>query len=243
MLSDVDAVRIGRVVRALRQRRRWRQVDLARRAGVSQSLIARVERGGAGRLTLATLERILTALGARLNVRVDWNGEAADRLLDAEHAQLVEAVVEILRRDGWEPVPEVTFAVYGERGSIDVLAWHAATRTLLVVEVKSVVPDVQATVAIFDRKERLAGRVARARGWEPLNIATVLVVAEGSTNRRRIATHGATFASRVPHGTRAVRRFISDPASSPRPLRGLWFLSHRTGAGSSRRVDRVRVAH
>lgn len=242
MLPGVDAVRIGRVVRAIRQRRRWRQADLARRAGVSQSLIARVERGGGDRLTLATLERILAALGTRLNARVDWNGEVADRLLDAEHAQLVEAVVEILRRGGWEPVPEVTFAVYGERGSIDVLAWHVATRTLLVVEVKSVVPDVQATVATFDRKERLADRVARARGWKPLRIASVLVVAESSTNRRRIATHGATFASRFTHDTRAGRRFISEPATSPGPLRGLWFLSRRTGAGGSRRGARVRVA-
>lgn len=238
----MDAVRIGRIVRALRIRRRWRQVDLAVRAGVSQSLIARVERGGADRLTLRTLERILTALGARLNARVDWNGEAADRLLDADHAAIVEMVIDVLRRDGWEALPEVTFAIDGERGSIDVLAWHPATRTLLVVEVKSVIPDVQATVAVLDRKQRLAGRIGRRQGWDPASIATVLVVAESRTNRRRIAMHASTFAARFPGDAPAARRFIKQPGSAPAPFRALWFLSVRTGAGSRQRVVKGRSA-
>ena len=38
---------------------------------------------------------------------------------------------------------EVSFSVYGERGSIDILAFHASTGSLLVIEIKSVVPDMQ----------------------------------------------------------------------------------------------------
>jgi transcriptional regulator with XRE-family HTH domain len=237
----VDAIRIGRVIRALRIRRGWRQVDLAHRAGVSQSLIARVERGGADRVTIATLERVVAALGARLGVRVDWNGEAADRLFDADHAALVEAVIDVLRPSGWQALPEVTFAIGGERGSIDVMAWHRATRTLLVVEVKSVVPDVQATVAVLDRKERLASRIGRERGWEPAAVASVLVVAEGRTNRSRIAVHSSTFTARFPSDARAVRRFVKDPIAAAVPFHGLWFLSARTGAGSRQRVVRGRA--
>jgi transcriptional regulator with XRE-family HTH domain len=86
------------MIRALRIRRRWRQVDLATRAGFSQALIARVERGGADRLTVAHLEAIAKEVGARLVVWLDWNGEAGDRLLDADHAAIVERVVAILRR-------------------------------------------------------------------------------------------------------------------------------------------------
>lgn len=237
----MDAVRIGRVVRALRIRRRWRQVDLAARAGVSQSLIARVERGGAARLTVQTLEAILNALGARLYLRVDWNGEAADRLLDADHAALVEVVVSALRNAGWEAVPEVSFGIDGERGSIDVLGWHPSTRTLLIVEVKSVVPDVQATIFVFDRKVRLGDRIGRARGWQALRIASVLVIAESRTSRRRIEAHAETFEARFPDRATAVRRFIVDPAAA-QGLRGLWFLSVRTGAGSRQRVVRPRAA-
>src|SRR6185312_11798662 len=104
--SWMDAVRVGRVVRALRIRRRWRQLDLAVRARISQSLVARIERGGAGRLRLDTLERVIAALDARLVLRVDWHGEAADRLLDADHAAIVERVLGILHASGWEAVPE-----------------------------------------------------------------------------------------------------------------------------------------
>ena len=43
---------------------------------------------------------------------------------------------ELLQSLGWQTRSEVSYSVYGERGSIDVLAWHAPSRTLLVVEVK-----------------------------------------------------------------------------------------------------------
>jgi transcriptional regulator with XRE-family HTH domain len=212
-------------------------VDLAGKAGVSQSLIARLERGGADRLTVKTLDTIFAALGARVHLRVDWNGEAADRLLDADHAALVEAVLQILRSSGWEAIPEVSFAFDGERGSVDILAWHAASRTLLVIEIKSVVPDVQATLFVFDRKVRLAGRIAAGRAWTPARISTLMVIGESRTARRRVEAHGATFAARFPHRARDVVRFLKDPGASD-GLRGLWFLALRTGAGSRHRVAR-----
>lgn len=34
-------------------------------------------------------------------------------------------------------MPEVSFSIYGQRGVIDILAWHAATRSLLVIELKT----------------------------------------------------------------------------------------------------------
>ena len=129
----MDSVRFGLSIRALRRRLRWTQDTLAHRARVSQSLIARVELGGADRVTPAVLRRICDALGARLTIRVDWHGEALDRLLDADHASLVERVVRELQANGWRCLVEVTFAIGRERGSIDVLALHEATGTLLVV--------------------------------------------------------------------------------------------------------------
>ncbi|HYK95534.1 MAG TPA: helix-turn-helix transcriptional regulator [Candidatus Dormibacteraeota bacterium] len=237
----VDVIRLGRVVRALRIRHGWRQTDLASRVGVSQSLVARVERGGADRLTVKVLEAIVVAVGARLNLRVDWNGEAADRLLDADHAALVEMVLRILRDSGWEAVPEVSFAINGERGSIDILGWHAASETLLIIEVKSVIPDVQATLFVFDRKVRLAGTIGAARSWRPRRVGQLIVVAEGRTARRRVEMHAATFEARLPDRGRGIRAFLTAPADHA-GLRGLWFLSARTGAGSRQRVVRGRRA-
>jgi len=34
---------------------------------------------------------------------------------------------------GWQPAPEVSFAYFGERGVIDILAFHHPTRRLLVI--------------------------------------------------------------------------------------------------------------
>src|SRR6476661_5936718 len=237
----MDGVRVGRVIRALRIRRRWRQVDLAARARISQSLVARIERGGAGRARLNTLERVIAALDARLVLRVDWHGEAARRLLDADHAAIVEQVVEILRAFGWEALPEATFAIGGERGSIDILAWHAPTRTGLVIEVKSVVPDVQGMLSAFDRKIRNAPAIARARGWQASRMAYVLVIGEDRTARRRVATHATTFATRFPHGAVEARRFIARP-DPEETLRGIWFLSPRTQATTRHRVGRPQSA-
>ena len=39
------------------------------------------------------LRTLVDALGARLDCRLLWNGEALDRLLDESHAALVETVV------------------------------------------------------------------------------------------------------------------------------------------------------
>jgi transcriptional regulator with XRE-family HTH domain len=236
-MAAMDAVRLGRSVRALRIRRGWRQVDLAAVARLSPSIVSRLERGVGKGLTNRSLERIAAALGARLVVRLDWQGEALDRLLDAGHAALVEQVVVLLRAAGWEVVPEATFAIRGERGSIDVLAWHAESRSLLVIEVKSVVPDVQAMLGAVDRKTRLAPAIAAERGWRPERIAVLLVIGESRTSRRRVARHATTFATRFPDRIAAIRRFIASPGASP-VVRGLWFLPFRTGAPVRHRASR-----
>jgi Holliday junction resolvase-like predicted endonuclease len=59
--------------------------------------------------------------------------------------------VRYLDAAGWTVLTEVSFAVLGERGSIDVFARHAATGALLAVEVKTVVPDWQGMLAAIDR--------------------------------------------------------------------------------------------
>ena len=155
--------------------------------------------------------------------RLTWQGEGLDRLLDAKHAATVEQVVSILTLAGWLVATEVSFNIYGERGSIDILAFHRTSRVLLVVEVKSVVPDVQATLVTLDRKERLAVEIARGRGWHGVAVARLLVIRESRTARRRIEEHAATFGTMFPDRIGRIRSWLKGP--DPRsPLRGLWFL-------------------
>lgn len=218
----MDAVRLGLSIRALRRRFGWTQQHLGERVAMSASEISRIERGAAHRVPIRTLERILEALGGRLYVRVLWRGEELDRLLDRDHAMIVEGMLALLARDGWTAIPEATFQVRGERGSIDILAWHEATGTLLVIEVKSVVPDVQATVGGLDRKTRIAPILARERGWAVSGIGRLLVLPDDRTSRRRIETFGTTFDRAFPARTAAIKRWLARPSG---PLAGVLFLS------------------
>jgi transcriptional regulator with XRE-family HTH domain len=196
---------------------------LADAVGVSPTLVARVERGDGGRITTRRLEAIAQALSARVELRLSWNGEALDRLLDADHARAVEAMATLLRDAGWTVAVEVTFAIRGERGSIDLLAWHSAARVVLVVEVKTVVPDIQAMLLSLDRKTRLALEIAGARGWPAAAVGKPLVVVDSRTARRRVAALAVTFETEFPHRLVDVRRWIREPSAAT-PLRGLWFL-------------------
>jgi transcriptional regulator with XRE-family HTH domain len=110
----VDVIAFGRGMRALRIRRAWTQDDLGRRAGISRGTVARIEQGGADGLTVRSLERLATTLGARVIVRLSWNGEGLDRLLDARHAATVEQVVRILRAADWLVSTEVSFNEFGD---------------------------------------------------------------------------------------------------------------------------------
>jgi predicted transcriptional regulator len=61
------------LIREARRTAGLTQVQLAERAGVAQSVIARLERGG-GNPTLATLERVLHAAGHRLELHAVNHG-------------------------------------------------------------------------------------------------------------------------------------------------------------------------
>ncbi|HEY6570741.1 MAG TPA: helix-turn-helix transcriptional regulator [Candidatus Limnocylindrales bacterium] len=235
----MDPVRVGLSIRALRRRRGWTQEELGRRAGLSRSAVSRIERGEADRLSLRTLAKVTNVLGARIRLQVLWQGEEMDRLLDRDHAHLVEWVVRRLTADGWEVAPEATFQVNGERGSIDVFAWHPATGHLLVVEVKSVVPDVQATLAGVDRKARVAVAVARQRGWPPGPVSRVLVLPDDRTARRRLSRFAATFDKAFPARTVELRRWFASPDG---PIAGVLFVSNATQAGARHRVGVMRAS-
>lgn len=235
----MDPIRLGRGMRALRRRRGWRQDDLARSAGVSRAVVSRIELGRGDQSTVRALESVASALGARLDVRLSWNGEALDRLLDSAHARLVELTVVRLEARGWETAPEVSFSIAGERGSIDLLALHRPTGSLLVVEVKSVVPDIQAMLAGLDRKTRLAGRIARGRGWPVASVSRLLAIGDGRTARRRIAAFEVTFRRAYPIRGWEVDRWLRSPVPA-QPISGLRFLPDDGQVSARHRIARSR---
>lgn len=214
---------------------------MALAASVSQSTVSDVERGYVDTLSIRAIKSVLVALDARLVHEVRWRGGQLDRLLDEGHASLATAVVEILGATGWEVRVEVSYSHFGERGSMDILAWHAASRTLLVIEIKSELTSVESTLRKLDEKERLAPMVAAERcGWRPRAVGVLLVVRESSTDRARAHRAGALLSAALPTRGVAVKAWLRRPEGG---LRGLWFLSPTDGGGSKRPaggVDRVR---
>jgi transcriptional regulator with XRE-family HTH domain len=229
----MDTIRLGLGYRALRQRRRLSQSELGSKARVSGSVVSRIERGHADRVAVHTLVRVAAALDARIDVRLLWQGEGLDRLLDARHARLVDLVLDILNSNSWEVATEVSFSVYGERGSIDILAFHPPSGSLLVIEIKSVVPDMQSMLAAIDRKGRLAGDVARKRGWRVASVSRLLVLPNDRTARRRVDEHAATFRTALPARTRDVRTWLARPDGA---LNGVMFVSDVHQAGTRQRI-------
>lgn len=182
-------------------------------AGVSQDVVSNLELGRLDRSTVRALRAVTRALDMDVVIDVRWRGGDLDRLEDAGHAALVARVVALLRSLGWEAQAEVSFAVYGERGSIDVLAWHPASRTLLVVEVKTTLNSIEETLRRHDVKVRLAAGVARERfGWSPSGTARLLVLADDATARRRVRAFAHVFDAVYPLRGRQSTAWLRRPS-------------------------------
>jgi transcriptional regulator with XRE-family HTH domain len=232
----VNAERLGRLARILRVRQHFTQVALAARAGVSRRAVTLLERGYSRRLRLETVEAIVSTLGGRIDVRLLWNGPELDRLLDEGHAGLGAMVKRRLERWGWLVRIEVTYSEWGERGRIDLLAFHPATRQLLVVELKTMLVDVQALLGTLDAKARLARSVVDRFGWDPVAVVPAVVFAEDRTTRNRLARLANLFDRFELRGRPAIT-WLRHPSSHAAPTGLLWFSS----VGPTRQVAARRV--
>lgn len=236
----MDDLRLGAAIRAVRQRRHLRQQDVAGAAGVSHATISLVERGHCGSLSLTTIRRIAAVLDVRLDLLGRWRGGELDRLLNRRHSLLAESFAALVARTpGWIVEPEVSFAIYGERGIIDQLAWHAGTEHLLVVEVKTTLVDVNELLGTLDRKHRLSRQIVEGRGWKPKLVSVWLIVADTGTNRRHVREHATLLRGRLPLDGRQLRKLLRDPSLAGSGT-AFWSDSNggSTGPGSGRTTPR-----
>ena len=202
-------------MRALRLRRRLRQTDASQTAGIPRRVAILIEAGRLDRVRFGDIRSYAKALGARFDGTVLWQGADLDRMLNRGHARLHEAMATWLTLvGGWLIVPEVSFAYRGDRGVIDIVAWHAASRTMLVIELKTRIVDVNDLMSTMDVRGRVALRIAIERGWDPAAIGLWVVVAPGRTNGRILAEHAMVLRAKFPGDGRTMRRWLPNPSGN-----------------------------
>jgi transcriptional regulator with XRE-family HTH domain len=229
--------RFGAAIRAVRRKRRWRQRDLAARVGVSAATISRLERGHLDTLSLGIVRHVAAELDVRVDLLARWRAGDLDRLINAGHSALHDSVAAWFKEafPAWELAPEVSFNVYGERGVVDIVAWHPGRRALLIIELKTDIADVNELVGTFDRKRRLAREIVKERGWVPTTVSGWVIVAPGRTNRARIAAHGAMLRAAFPFDGRSIRAWLASPTQAIAAL-SVWSLARDAPSTSSRRI-------
>ena len=194
-----------------------------------------MERGHLDRTSLAVIRRCLAVLEVTLDLTPRWRGADLARLLDESHASIQAGWKPRLEKWGWQVWVEQSFNVYGDRGRVDLLAWHPVHRLLLVVEVKTVIADAQALLGGLDVKVRVAREVARSLGIGGVrSVVPVLLVAEGTTNRARIRRLAPLFERFALRGRQAMS-WLRRPNEAVSGL--LIFTDLRFATGSS--VTRV----
>lgn len=235
----MDDQKVGLILRVVRLRRDQRQSDVAARAGISASAVARHERGEIAEVTHRALRRHAHAVGVRLELAL--RGPTSDLLRDDEHAAVVDHLKRWLESLAWDVAVEVSYSEYGERGRIDLFAFHGTSRALLVAEIKTGIFDAQELLGSLDVKARLAPTIARRNGWQPSHIGVLLAVTKTDTNERKIQRLRALFSGFAMRGPHA-RAWLGNPTGTARLL--LFVSQSEAGRGvwrnSRQRVGRPR---
>lgn len=235
----MDDLAIGRVFRALRIRLGWPQRVAAAKAGISTTSYSEIERGWIDRVPIGKLRKIGAIYEVRVVLEPRWRGAALDRAFASRHAAMAEAITKLLVGAGWEVRPEVSFNHFGERGVVDLVAWHAGTRTVLLVELKTELADINNLLGVTDRRRRLAATIADPFGWSPSQVAQWVVVAESRTNRRRLGEHRTVLRAAFPSDGRAISGWLANPRDA---LAALWFLPDSGGSAVRQpRAPRLRI--
>lgn len=242
-IASMNDTQLGTLLRGVRIRVRLRQEDVARVAGVSQSSVSRIERGHIATLPLSVVRAVAAVLEIRLDTVPSWRGGDLERVMNARHSALHERLADRLAGGtGWVSAAEVSYSIYGERGVIDRLGFHADRRMLAVFEIKADLADPAGLVAQLDRYRRLAPEIARERGWDAGRVSCWAVIADTDTNRRRLAAHRELLRGAFPANGRVLGEWLRDPAER---VDGLTFLAYPrggTGTRSLSTVKRVRLA-
>ncbi len=218
-LRDLET-RIGQALRETRRSIGWSQTEVAARAGLSSSMVGKVE-AGSSNSSLRVVVALADALGIRLDLRVD-TPFLADRVRqrDPAHARCIAYCRRRFEAAGWRTASEVE-VVGRSRGWIDVVAYEPRGRTLLVVEVKTELLDLGELERQLGRYGREAWTVARRLGWPTSRVVEMVLFLATDANDRRLAANRELLALSFPTRAHDLARSVAHGGAWADRARGL----------------------
>ena len=204
----------GAAIRTARKARGWTQEELGRRAKVAQSVVAAVEAGAGTRVE--SLELICRALGGQLvlDARLPFSGDPV-RQVDFAHARCVGSLRRLLEVAGHVCVTEQEIVDGPWRGWIDLVAYDAVRRRIVIGEIKTELRDAGALERQVERYVRSCLAVARERGWVVEEIVVVVVVLATAANDAFLVANRQVMKGAFPMRGRAATAALLDRAPAP----------------------------
>jgi transcriptional regulator with XRE-family HTH domain len=184
--SLANSISAGRVAQG------WSKAEVARRAGVSASVMTRIEAGSAEHIGLRAICAILDAVGVDARLFVEGPIALTDRSRrDGAHARLCGHLAGRLAASGWETAIEVEVSEGRMRGFVDVMAFRPADRALICDETKSEIHDAGAIIRTLRWYANHASSAARALGWRPDRVVPILTVLDSDDVATRLRENRA----------------------------------------------------
>jgi transcriptional regulator with XRE-family HTH domain len=213
--ANREAVRgIGAEIRRQREDAGISQVALSRAAGISPSMLSRIE-AAFTQPSLAVLARIGAALGGRLRVRIE--PATGSPLRDHLQARMVEEL--LLRLDlRWNRFLEVPVH-RPVRGVIDAVLDHR-TGNLVAVEVHSQIRRLEEQIRWANEKAAALvdtdiGRAAIGTFGAPPSISRLLVLRSPEATRELARRHASTLEAAYPAKAKDVAEALMHGDRSP----------------------------
>jgi len=185
-LTSRLASEVGQELRSERLRRLWTLEEVGRRAGLTASMVQRIESGGLASVDAYVRIGLALGLTPRLTMR-NVRDERPQRDADPVHATLGEVEATQLRAAGFEVMLDEPYQHFQFAGRADVVAVDRAIPALLHVENRTRFPDI---VGSYNAK----------RAYLAADLARRLAVAGGIRSTTHVVV--ALWASEVLHAIR-----------------------------------------
>lgn len=204
--------RVGGEIRAMRERRGWTRVELARRAGIGRMVESRVERGTTN-LDLDVLQRIGVALDRPLVVT--FGRDILEAPADAGHLAMQELVLRVGRAVGYTGTFELPTRPSEPWRSVDVGLTCATQRRMILAECWNTFGDIGAAARSTNRKRSELEDLAVGRWGQDAKVGVVWVVRATARNRALLQRYPEVFDARFPASSRVWMVALNEGTSLP----------------------------